>query len=333
MVTIKDLARQLNLHHTTVSKALRDHPDIKKETKDKVKALAKELDYFPNALAQSFKRRSSSTIGIIVPNINVDFFSTVISAIEDVLYDAGFTIMISQSNESLAREEMIATTMLSHQVAGLIMSASVETHDISHLKSFNTHDIPIVFFDRVIPDSAVAKVVVDDYKAAFELTEYLITRGYKKLAHLGASKIATVSVDRRQGFIDAQKKYNIPILEHWITEGGFREHDGYINMSRLLEAGERPSAVFAVNDQVAFGAYKAVKKYDLKIPDDIAVAGFGNLELAEYMDPPLTTVAQEPALMGKTCAELLLSAIQEPRENIAAKKIIIPTSLMIKGST
>ena len=333
MVTIKDLARQLNLHHTTVSKALRDHPDIKKETKDKVKALAKELDYFPNALAQSFKRRSSNTIGIIVPNINVDFFSSVISAIEDVLYDAGFTIMISQSNEDLEREKMIATTMLSHQVAGLLISTSVETNDTSHLQSFHTHDIPVVFFDREIPDDFAARVTVDDYQAAFDLTEHLIHRGYKNIAHLGASKVASVSANRYHGFVDAQKKHNIPIHQHWITEGGFREHDGYINMSRLLEAGERPRAVFAVNDQVAFGAYKAIKKFDLKIPDDIAVAGFGNLELAEYMDPPLTTVAQEPTRMGKECAQLLLSAIQEPRQDIAAQKITIPTTLMIKGST
>ncbi len=333
MVTIKDLARLLNLHHTTVSKALRDHPDIKQETKDKVKALAKELDYFPNALAQSFKRRSSSTIGVIVPNINVDFFAIVISAIEDVLYDAGYTIMISQSNESLQREELIATTMLSNQVAGLIMSASVETNNIAHLKSFNTHEIPVVFFDRAVPDSRVAKVVVDDYKAAFELTEYLINRGYTHIAHLGASQVAAVSVDRRRGFVDAHKKHHIPLRENWITEGGFREHSGYVNMDRLLQAGERPRAVFAVNDQVAFGAYKAIKKYGLKIPDDIAVAGFGNLALAEYMDPPLTTVAQEPERMGKACAQLLLSAIQEPRKNIEDEKIVIPTSLIIKRST
>ncbi len=333
MVTIKDLARQLNLHHTTVSKALRDHPDIKQETKDTVKALAKELDYFPNALAQSFKRRSSSTIGIIVPNINVDFFSIVISAIEDVLYDAGYTIMISQSNETLKREELIAATMLSHQIAGLLISASVETNDIAHLKSFSTHGIPVVFFDRAVPHSNVARVVVDDYSAAFQLTDYLITCGYTKLAHLGASRIASVSVDRCRGFVDAQKKHGIAVRDDWITEGGFREHDGYVNMSRLLDAGERPRAVFAVNDQVALGAYKAIKKAGLRIPEDIAVAGFGNLELAEYMDPPLTTVAQEPARMGKACAQLLLSAIQEPRKNIETEKIIIPTSLIIKGST
>lgn len=333
MVTIKDLARQLDLHHTTVSKALRDHPDIKQETKDKVKALAKELDYFPNALAQSFKRRSSHTIGIIVPNINVDFFSTVISSIEDVLYDAGYTIMISQSNESLAREEFIARTMLSNQVAGLLMSVSLETKDIAHLNSFKSYGIPVVFFDRVVPDSPVAKVVVDDYRAAFGLTEFLIGQGYKTIAHLGAPRTVSVSYDRFRGYMDALEKHQLPINKCWIKKGGFHEFDGFDNMNSILESCDIPRAVFAVNDQVALGAYKAIKKHGLRIPDDIAVAGYGNLQLAEYMEPPLTTVAQEPAKMGQACAQLLLDAIQNPGRDISLEKVTIPTSLIIKNST
>ena len=333
MVTIKDLAQQLNLHHTTVSKALRDHPDIKKETRDKVKALAKELDYHPNILAQSFKRRTSNTIGVIVPSIKVDFFSTVISAIEDVIYDAGYTIMISQSNESLAREEFIARTMLSNQVAGLIMSVSLETKNISHLLSFNSYGIPVVFFDRVVPDSQAAKVVVDDYRAAFDLTEYLIEQGYQTIAHLGAPRTVSVSADRYQGYMDALEKHLLSANECWIKEGGFHEFDGFNNMNSILESCDVPRAVFAVNDQVALGAYKAIKKHGLRIPDDIAVAGYGNLQLAEYMDPPLTTVAQEPAKMGTACARLLLEGIQNPERDITLEKITIPTSLIVKSST
>ncbi|MBN1479220.1 LacI family DNA-binding transcriptional regulator [candidate division KSB1 bacterium] len=333
MVTIKDLAQQLNLHHTTVSKALRDHPDIKKETRDRIKALAIELDYHPNVLAQSFKRRTSNTIGIIVPNINVDFFSTVISAIEDVVYDAGYTIMISQSNENFHREVLNAKTMLSNQVAGLIISVSRETQTAPHLTNLKNNGIPVVCFDRVIADVSLAKVVVDDYQAAFQLTEYLIQKDYTTIAHLGGPNMVSVSVDRYQGFIDAQKKHALPVHEQWIKRGGFREADGFENMNATLSQPPLPRAVFAVNDQVAFGAYGAIKKLGLSIPDDIAVAGFGNLMLAQYMDPALTTVAQEPAEMGRSCAKLMLEAIQNPVKQTRGKTVTIPTRLIIRAST
>lgn len=333
MVTIKDLAQQLNLHHTTVSKALRDHPDIKKETRDRIKALATELDYHPNVLAQSFKRRTSNTIGIIVPNINVDFFSTVISAIEDVVYDAGYTIMISQSDEDYNREVLNAKTMLSNQVAGLIISVSRETQTAPYLTSLKNSGIPVVCFDRVIADASTAKVVVDDYQAAFQLTEYLIQKSYTTIAHLGGPDKVSVSVDRYRGFIDAQKKYGLPIRERWIKRGGFRETDGFDNMNAILSRPPLPRAVFAVNDQVAFGAYGAIKKHSLTIPNDIAVAGFGNLKLAQYMDPSLTTVAQEPAEIGRTCAKLMLNAIQNPIKQVAGATVTIPTRLIIRAST
>ncbi len=333
MVTIKDLARMLGLHHTTVSKALRDHPDIKKETREKVKALARELDYHPNLVAQSFKRRTSKTIGVIVPSINVDFFSTVISAIEDVVYDAGYTITISQSNESLQREELNAKTMLASQVAGLIISVSRETKDISHLKSFETYGIPIIFFDRVIADAQAAKVVVDDYHAAFKLVEFMINRGYKDIAHIGATPTVSVSADRRRGYLDALHKHNISPNSVWITEGGFREADGYTHMNAILKSPPWPRAVFAVNDLVAMGAYKAIKNHGIRIPDEMAVAGFGNLQLAEYLDPPLTTVAQEPVKMGQQCAQLLLKAIREPEKSIQSEKSIIPSTLIVRAST
>jgi len=332
MVTIKDLAQQLGLHHTTVSKALRDHPDIKKETSDRIKALAREMDYHPNLLAQNFKRCSSKTIGIIVPNIHVDFFSTVISAIEDVIYDAGYTIMISQSNETYEREVLGATTMLSNQVAGLIISVSKETRETPYLDSFRNAGIPVVFFDRVV-DSQAAKVVVDDYRAAFDLTRYLIERDYNSIAHLGGPENVSVSVDRCRGFVDALKEHDIPVTETWIRRGGFHEADGYENTKIILQNGLLPRAVFAVNDQVALGAYRAIQKKGLRIPDDIAVAGFGNLQLAEYMVPPLTTVAQEPVKMGEACARLLLKAIGDSRSEIADKKIIIPSHLIIRDST
>lgn len=333
MVTIKDIAKQLQLHHTTVSKALHDHPDIKNETRERVKALAKKLDYHPNMLAQNFKRRTSNTIAVIVPSINVDFFSNVISAIEVVAYDAGYTILISQSNESLKREALIARSMLANQVAGLIISVSSETQKIDHLQKFYNHNIPVIFFDRLIPNLKAAKVSVDDYAAAVKVVEHLIERGHEKIAHLGAPETVTVSANRYKGYIKVLKKHKLPIEERWIRRTGFREVDGYEGMMQILKKRPYPSAVFAVNDPAAIGAYKAIKEHGLRIPEDIAVAAFGNVRLAGFMDPPLTTVAQNPIKMGQECANLMLSAIQNSDSDISTEERFIPTRLIIRGST
>ncbi len=332
VVTLKDIAEKLNLHHTTVSKALRDHPDIKKETREKIKTLAEQLDYHPNVIAQNFKNRKTNTIGVIVPSVKVDFFSTVISAIEAVVYDAGYNIMISQSHEELQREILNVRSMVSNQVAGVAISVSKETKSSNHLKSLKNYGIPIIVFDRIVKDFESARIVVDDYRAAYSLTEYLIERGYRHMAHLAGPPNTSVSADRYAGFCDALTAHELTLRPDWIVKGGFAELDGFTGMQRLLKAGPLPRAVFAVNDLVALGAFKTIKKAGLRIPKDIAVAGYGDVLLAQYMDPPLTTVAQFPEKMGQTCAELLLRAIKK-RDSENIENIVIPTKLVVRNST
>lgn len=332
-ITIKDIANELNLHFTTVSKALRDHPDISPATKKLVLALAEELDYHPDFVAQSFRKRKSKLIGTIVPLINIDFFSDVISGIENVLYKNGYSILLCQSNESYEREVLNVQDLISSHVAGVIISISQTTKTSEHLKIFQRHGIPLVFFDRVCDDFPASKVVVDDYSGAYQLVEHLIKSGYKRIAHIAGPEHISISLDRFKGYKDALKKYNISINNELIIHGGFTEEDGVIGIQKLLQLEEIPDAVFAANDPMAMGAYMAIKENGLKIPDDIAIAGFGDLKIASFLDPPLTTVAQSPHTLGQIAAKTILNQIDNLQNPYVPKEEIIKTQLIVRNST
>ncbi len=182
--TIKDIARELKLSPSTISRALRDHPDISKETKGKVLRTAERLDYYPDILAQGLKSRQTNTIGIIVPEIRHDFFSSAISGIEEIAYSEDFTIMVCQSGEKYDREILNLRSLVSNRVAGVLVSLSQETMDISHFDVLKKRKIPLVFFDRTHPNITDSQVTVDDYKGAFEMVNYLLDKGYKRIAHI-----------------------------------------------------------------------------------------------------------------------------------------------------
>ncbi len=332
-ITIKDIARELNLHFTTVSKALRNHPDISPETKELVLALAEELDYHPDFVAQNFRKRKSNIIGIIVPLINIDFFSDVISGIENVLYKNGYSILVCQSNESYEREVLNVRALVSSQVAGVIISISQTTRSSEHLKIFQRHGIPLVFFDRVCNDLEASKIVVDDYGGAYQLVEYLIKSGYKRIAHIAGPEHISVAYNRCKGYKDALIKYNIPIYNDLIISGGFTEKDGLIGIQKLLHQEKIPDAIFAVTDAVATGVYMAVKKNGLKIPDSIAVAGFGDLKIASFLEPPLTTVAQSPYTLGQTAAKTIFCQIDNCQNSYIPQEKILKTKLIVRKST
>jgi LacI family transcriptional regulator len=330
--TIKDIAAKLNLHHTTVSRALRDHPDVKEETKRKVKELAKKMNYQPNNLARSLKRQKSNSIGVIVPEIRHHFFSAVISGIEDVASKAGYVILVAQSNEQFEREIMNTNAFISNHVAGLLVSISQTTVSSDHFKRFMELGGKLVFFDRVCDDLSASQVIVDDYGGAFAAMEYLIGKGYKRIAHLGGTKSLSISKMRYQGYVDALKKHGINLDEKYVFWGGLQEQNGKEGMQYLLNLDPRPDAVFAVNDPVAIGAYETIHSQNLNIPEDIAVVGFSNNPISSVVSPPLTTIHQPAYEMGKKACELLLKRIENPKESIKNKKIVLPTKLVARHS-
>lgn len=331
--TIKDLAKELNLSASTVSRALRDHPDISPLTKKRVISLANKLDYHPDSIAQSLQTQKTKTIGVIVPEIKQPFFASVINGIEELAYSAGYTIIVCQSNETYDREVLYTRTLVSHRVAGLLVSLSQTTQNLDHFKALQRRGVPIVFFDRVNDDIEASKVVVDDYNGAFAAADHLIKSGYKRIAHLAGPKNLSISKYRLKGYKDALKLGNRPYNEELVVYGGLDDTDGVVGFLKLLSLEILPDAVFAVNDPVATGAFLTIKEHGLKIPDDIALVGFSNTNVSSLLDPPLTTVEQPTYEIGKTAVQLLLAQINNSEENFVPQFEVLKTHLIIRGST
>lgn len=331
--TITDIAKELSISPSTVSRALRNHPDISQATKDKVIDTANKFDYFPDTLAQGLKKQRTNTIGIIVPEIQHHFFSSAISGIEDITYSAGFTIMVCQSNEDYEREKLHVRALVSNRIAGLLISLSQSTDDISHFDVLKRRNIPVVFFDRTHEKITDSQVIVDDYKGAYELVCHLIERGYKRIAHLAGPENISIGRNRLNGYRDALTAHGIAIDEKYIVSGGFRQEDGTNGIQKLLQLDTPPDAVFAVNDPVALGAFIVLKEKKLRIPEDIALAGFSNNPFSSIIEPPLTTVDQAAHEIGKTAARLLLDQIESGIVNRKPEIIVHETKLIIRKST
>lgn len=332
-VTVKDIAERLCLHYTTVSKALRDHPDISTATKHRVLSLAKELDYHPNSIAKSLKKQTTSTVGIIVPSIQIDFFSAVISGVEEVAYGRGFNTVVCQSNENSDREAIHVRTLISNRVAGVLVSVSQTTTSGAHFRALQKQGIPLVFFDRICEDVEADKVVVDDYGGAVQAVRHLIRSGYRMIAHVAGPKNTSIGRDRCRGYVDELERNGIAIDREMITYGGLQQDDGVAALRGFLSRGKMPDAIFAVNDPVAIGIYDETKRNGLKIPKDVALVGFGNVKLSSYLDPPLTTVRQSPYKLGKAAAGMLLRRIENPEHEMTSAVEVIETELILREST
>jgi len=329
--TIVDIAKKLGISASTVSRALSDHPDIKKETKEKVKKIAKELRYYPNPIAQSLKNNRTTTIGVIVPEIKHDFFSSAISGIEEVAYQSGYTIILCQSNESFEREVINTNMLMHHRVAGVLVSISQNTKCGDHFQDLIKRRIPLVFFDRVCEDVVASKVVIDDYKSAFDAVTFLIGKKYKRIAHFGGPKELDICKKRWRGYINALKRADIYLQNGYVRYGGMHEQDGYASMDSMIKEKIIPDAIFAVNDPVAIGAFQRIKEAKLRIPEDVAIIGFSNNKITSLIDPQLTTVDQPSFEMGKKSAEILIDIIEN--KMVKPKTWVLDTTLLVRGST
>jgi len=329
--TIVDIADKLKISPSTVSRALSDHPDIRQRTKERVKKAAAELHYFPNPIAKSLKSSRTTTIGVIVPEIKHDFFSSAISGIETVAYSAGYTILVCQSNESYEREVLNTNALMHHRVAGVIVSISQNTINGDHFLDLIKRKIPLVFFDRVCEDIPASKVVIDDYRSAFDAVQHLISKGYRKIVHLAGPKELGICTKRLKGYADALAEAHLPLLNGCIRHGGLHEKDGYDSMDALLRDKTPVDAIFAVNDPVAIGAFQRIRETTLRIPEDIAIVGFSNNKITSLIVPPLTTVNQPSFEMGQRAAEVLIENIQN--KSVGPKTLVLETELIVRGSS
>jgi len=331
-ITIKDIAKELGVSPSTVSRALKDHPDISVKTKLAVNELAKKLKYKPNEIALSLRHSKSNIIGVIIPELIHHFFSSVISGIDDLAYSNEYSVMIAQSNESYKREVRETQVMLSSRVAGLLVSVSKETKDFEHFKNLEENGLPIVFFDRVCKDMKTDKVVVDDFDGAFQAVDYLIKTGCKKIAHFGAAQHMLIGRNRQNGYLHALFKNGIAIDDSLIFKCDDYDEAWYLT-EKLIKSENIPDAIFAVNDATAIGALQAIKHNGFKVPKDISVIGFTNGKISTMADPPLTTIDQHGYEMGQIAVRLLLNRLEKDDDDITPETRVIKTDLIIRGTT
>jgi LacI family transcriptional regulator len=281
----------LGISPSTVSRALKNHTDIGIKTREAVHELAKKHHYKPNTVALSLRSSKTRTIGVVIPQVVHFFFSSVISGIEHAANEAGYNVMICQSDEDAEREITSIKTLTSSRVDGILASVAKTTTDFSHYAELLEEQIPLVLFDRAIREIAVDKVIIDDYKGAFEAVEHLISKGCKKIIHLGAPQNLIIGQRRREGYIDALKKYNLQVDESLMYKCDSREEALEV-MEEILQKGVKFDGVFAVNDLTASGVLRVLKRHGLRIPEDIKVVGFSDGIVANVTDPTLTTVDQ-----------------------------------------
>lgn len=330
--TLRDIAKKLKLSASTVSRALNDHPDINDETKRKIKKLANKLEYTPNSIAQSLKNNRTRVIGVIVPEIEHDFFASAINGIDEVAYHAGYTIIVSQSNESCEREIINTNSLINQRVAGVVASISQDTKNGEHFRNMIQKGVPLVFFDRACNDVSANKVIIDDMKSSFNAVKYLIEKGYKKIAHFAGPKELEICVQRFNGYKEALKEANIKFNSELVCYGGLHEIDGYNAMEFLLKKGNVPDAIFAANDPIAIGAFQRIREAGLKIPEDIGIVGFSNNKITSLVDPPLTTVDQPAFEMGRKAAKILIELIESMKKPGKARAVILDTKLIVRKS-
>jgi DNA-binding LacI/PurR family transcriptional regulator len=331
-VTIKDIARMLGISVSTVSRALKDHPDISADTKEKVNEIARKLNYRPNALALGLKSNRSNTIGVIIPEIVHFFFSSVISGIEDVAYEAGYNVMVCQTNEMYERETMVAKALLDHRVDGVLVSIAKTSTKFDHLTLFQDNGIPLVFFDRVCSCIDTDAVVVDDYKGAYMATEHLISVGCRNIVHLSAPENLLIGKLRKEGYCRALEAYNLPVDPYNMYLCDTREK-AVEKIPRILARIPVPDGFFAVNDSTAIAVIQEVRKAGLRVPEDIAVVGFGDGPVATISCPTLTTVEQNGYEIGYEAARFLLDRITKSKTTMAARKKVFAPLLVKREST
>jgi DNA-binding LacI/PurR family transcriptional regulator len=331
-VTIKDIARILGISPSTVSRALKDHPDINTDTKKAVNELASKLKYQPNAVALSLKNSRSNTIGIIIPEIVHYFFSSVISGIEDIASQKGYTVIICQSNERFAREVSNAKALLSHRVDGILISISKETNSFDHFVNLQEGGIPLVFFDRIAPGINADQIITDDIDASYNATRHLIETGCKRIAHFAGPQGLVIGRDRLQGYLNALTEAGLPIDKRLIIEADTFEK-ARNTVGQMLDTGNVPDGIFAVNDMTAIGAMQTIQKRGYKIPDQISIVGFSDGYLSGITDPHLSSVDQHGYEMGTTAAEMLFHRILSDEEEYVPEIKILKADLIVRGSS
>lgn len=329
--TIKDIAYELGLSVSTVSRALRGQPDVNAETRHAVIELAEKLDYQPNRTALNLLKKQSSTIGVMVPNLDY-FFSAAIKGIDEIAQEAGYTIIVCQSNESYGKEIINTKRLLECQVDGFIISVSSNTKSFDHFRRIQNKGVPLIFFDRDVAELKATKILLNNFKGGYLATKHLLEEGYSRIAFLGGPARMSISDQRLEGYKFALKEAGIRTYSNLIAHGDFNKDYAFFNTIELLKRKNKPDAIFAMSDRLAIGAYLAIKKRGLLIPKDIGLIGFNNEPITELLTPSLSTIDQPAFEMGKQAARIFIEKANSLNE-VAYRDIILEPKLIVRDST
>jgi LacI family transcriptional regulator len=334
-ITIYDIARHLNISAATVSRGLKDNPMISKSTRKKIVDAAKSLGYQSNTFASSLRSKHTHTLGVLVPRLNSHFMSSVLAGMENAASRDGYNLIIAQSLEDAEKEKANAATMFNKRVDGLLISLAYNTQNINHLEPFFKRKIPVVFFDRVHPHSESTSVVIDNYGAAYNITRHLIEQGCRRIMHLGGNVLRNVYKDRLAGYQRALYEHNLPFLEQFHLTTTLSEDAGTEAAKYILDLKpeERPDAVFSANDTAAVYCMLALKTAGLRIPEDIAFAGFNNDPISKVIEPNLTTVDYSGNIIGDTAVANLVNHLKGISNLYITNIITLRADLVIRNSS
>lgn len=329
--TIKEIAQELGISISTVSRALQNNPRIGLRTREKVWEVAKLMHYVPNPAAILLKKNKTSTIGVVLPYLQEEFFSMAITAIEDVALEKGYNVVVSQSRDKYEREEKALKSFLSSRVDGVIASVASETNNYNHFKDIESYGTPLVFFDRVPRNLEANKVRCNITEGAFAAVEFLINKGIKKIALLNGPSTFEVSDERLNGYLMAIKKFKLQTSPSYLKSTDLSKEDTIEKTLELLALKEPPEAILTFNDYLALYAMQVCKQKGIVPNKDILFVSFANLPMTFYLDnPPLASVEQFAYNMGIKSAELLISIIENPSTEMPPyQELILETKLVI----
>jgi LacI family transcriptional regulator len=335
-ITLKEIATKLGISITTVSKALKNYPDVSKKTKNAVKELAQDLNYTPNSFAVNLRTKESKTIGLIVPEVSHHFFSKIIKSIIDEAEKKGYLVIILQSNEKLELEKKQVDLLINKRVDGILMSLSNESNNDDHIQEIIKRNIPLVMFDKIAKLTRCSKVIIDDQKAGFNATQHLINSGCKKIAHIRGPLNPQNSIDRYLGYKKALEKNSIPFdpkLVYTCENVSFEE--GYKYTKQLFEEHPDVDGIFTVTDLVAVASLTYCNEAKIRIPEEVKIIGFSNWFMCQVITPQLSTIEQPSHEMGRISFELLFEEMiyRKEKKEFIPKTIELGTEVIIRASS
>ncbi|MDR0892033.1 MAG: LacI family transcriptional regulator [Mediterranea sp.] len=329
-VSLKDLARILGVSIPTVSRALKDSPEISRDLCERAKQLARQLNYRPNPFAMSLRNNAPRIIGVVVPDIVTHFFASILGGIESMAVDNGYFVIITTSHEQYEHEKRNIENLVNMRVEGIIACLSQETTDYAHLAALKEINMPLILFDRVCLTEQFSSVVSDGEHSAQVATQHLLDNGCRRVAFIGGANHLDIVRRRKHGYLEALRENRLPILKELVICRKIDYEEGKRATEELLALPSPPDAILAMNDTLAFAAMEVIKSHGLRIPDDIALVGYTDEQHANYVEPKLTAVCHPTFQMGEAACRLLIEQIRGDKQ---VRQVVIPASLQVRESS